>query len=80
MLNCGSWNLMPLGIGTDTVFEEIKSKFSLGRAQKIKIFKLDRESVKTNKEAEKNLKGVRENFGFYFSGYRNGFLLSKGKS
>ena len=36
-------------IGTDTVFEEIKSKFP-----KIKIFKLDRESVKTNKEAEKS--------------------------
>jgi len=21
---CGSWNLMPLGIGTDTVYEEIE--------------------------------------------------------
>ena len=22
--NCGGWNLMPLGIGVDTVYEEIK--------------------------------------------------------
>jgi primosomal protein N' (replication factor Y) len=46
--NCGSWNLMPLGIGTDTVFEEVKKQFN-----KVKIFKLDKENIKTNKEAEK---------------------------
>lgn len=40
--NCGSWNLIPLGIGTDTVFEEIKKQFP-----KTKIFKLDKESAKT---------------------------------
>jgi primosomal protein N' (replication factor Y) len=56
--NCGGWNLMPLGIGTDTIFEEIKSKFP-----KIKIFKLDRESVKTNKEAEKIIKEFEKSAG-----------------
>lgn len=49
--NCGSWNLMPLGIGTETIFEEIKNKFP-----KNKIFKLDKESVKTSKEAENIIK------------------------
>ena len=46
--NCGSWNLMPLGIGTDTVFEEIKQNFP-----KTQIFQLDKESAKTEKGAEK---------------------------
>ena len=49
--SCGSWNLMPLGIGTDTVFEYIKETFA-----KIKIFKLDKESAKNAKEAEKIIK------------------------
>ncbi len=57
--NCEGWNLMPLGIGTDTIFEEIKNKFP-----KIKIFKLDRESVKTNKEAEKIIKEFSAKGGF----------------
>ncbi|MFA5095215.1 MAG: hypothetical protein WC447_00940 [Candidatus Paceibacterota bacterium] len=46
--NCGSWNLIPLGIGTDTVVEEVKKEFP-----KTKIFKLDKESSKTAKGAEK---------------------------
>ncbi|MFZ3015784.1 MAG: hypothetical protein WA101_02135 [Minisyncoccia bacterium] len=45
---CKSWNLVPLGIGTDTVFNEAKKHF-----KNIKIFKLDKESAKTAKEAEK---------------------------
>lgn len=49
--NCGSWNLIPLGIGTDTVYEELKKILP-----KIKIFKLDKESTKTAKEAEKIIK------------------------
>lgn len=48
--NCGGWNLMPLGIGTDTVIEELKDSFQGGR--KIKIFKLDKETAKTRKGAE----------------------------
>jgi primosomal protein N' (replication factor Y) len=46
--NCGSWNLLPLGIGTDTVFEEVKKQFP-----KIKVFKFDKEVIKTSKEALK---------------------------
>ena len=45
-LVCGGWNLLPLGIGTDTVYEEIKRNFP-----KINIFKLDKDSVSTAKEA-----------------------------
>ena len=44
---CGGWNLMPLGIGTDTVFEELKRIFP-----ETNILKLDRDSTKTAKEAE----------------------------
>lgn len=49
--NCGSWNLMPLGIGTDTVFEELTKIFP-----KVKIFKLDKEIAKTKSGAEKIIK------------------------
>jgi primosomal protein N' (replication factor Y) len=49
--NCGSWNLVPLGIGTDTVYEEVKKIFP-----KTEIFKLDREAIKTAKKAEETAK------------------------
>lgn len=45
---CNSWNLIPLGIGTDTVFEEIIKNFP-----KNKIFKLDSETAKNSKNAKK---------------------------
>ena len=53
---CSSWNLMPLGIGTDTVFEEIKKQFPEN-----KIFKLDKEVAKTATGAEKIMKEFEEN-------------------
>ena len=56
--NCGSWNLMPLGIGTDTVFEEVKKIFP-----KINIFKLDKDSIKTAKEAENAINEFQKNPG-----------------
>lgn len=43
---CGSWNLLPLGIGTDTVEAELRAHFP-----KTKIWKLDKTSVKNAKEA-----------------------------
>ena len=49
--NCESWNLMPLGIGTDTVFQDAKKIFP-----NTKIFKLDKESAKTKNEALKIIK------------------------
>lgn len=56
--DCGSWNLMPLGIGVDTVYEEIKKDFP-----KAKIFKLSKESVKNQKGAEKIIKEFEESSG-----------------
>lgn len=44
---CSSWNLTPLGIGTDRVYEEIKSLYP-----KTKIFQLDKEATPTQKEAK----------------------------
>ena len=47
-LNCQSWNLISLGIGTDSIMQEMEKKFS-----KAKILKLDKESAQTAKGAEK---------------------------
>lgn len=44
--NCGSWKLITLGIGTDTIYEEIIKKFP-----NRPIFRLDRDSAKTDKQA-----------------------------
>src|SRR3989344_4430422 len=73
-VNCGGWNLMPLGIGTDTVLAEKKKKFP-----KIKIFKLDRESVKTDKEAEKITKEFEKNSGSILVGTEMPFFYLKAK-
>ncbi len=43
---CSSWNLTPLGIGTDRVQEEIKSLFP-----KANIIQIDKDVTPTNKEA-----------------------------
>ncbi len=48
---CGGWNLVPLGIGVDTVVEKIKDYFP-----DIPIYKLDRDSFKTNKQAKNEIK------------------------
>ena len=50
--------MIPLGIGTDTVVEEVKKHFP-----KTKIFKLDKESAKTAKGAEKIIEEFGENEG-----------------
>ncbi len=49
---CGGWNLMPLGIGTDTVAQVLKEIFPKNK----NIFKLDKESAKTGSGAEKIIK------------------------
>jgi primosomal protein N' (replication factor Y) len=43
---CQSWNLTPLGIGTDRVYEEVK-----GLYPNSKIIQMDKETVPTDKEA-----------------------------
>ncbi len=72
--NCGSWNLMPLGIGTDTVYEELKNKF-----YKVKIFKLDKETVKNSKEAEKLIKEFEETKGSILIATEMAFFYLKEK-
>lgn len=51
---CGSWNLLPLGIGVDNTYEELRDVLkNQTNLTDIKIFKLDKESAKTKNEAEK---------------------------
>jgi primosomal protein N' (replication factor Y) len=71
---CGSWNLMPLGIGTDTVFHEIKKIFP-----GINIFKLDKESAKTNSGAEKIIQEFEESRGSILIGTEMTFFYLKKK-
>ncbi len=72
--NCDSWNLMPLGIGTDTVEEEIKKLLP-----KIKTFKIDKESAKTEKGAEKIIKDFTESNGSILIGTEMAFFYLKDK-
>lgn len=44
--NCGSWDLVPLGIGSSTIYEELKEHID-----KNQILILDKEHIKNNKEA-----------------------------
>lgn len=72
--SCGSWNLVPLGIGTDTVYEEVEKLFP-----KVKIFKLDKESAKTAKGAEKIVEEFEENSGAILIGTEMAFAYLKEK-
>lgn len=71
---CGSWNLMPLGIGTDTVYEEIEKLFPEHR-----IFKLDKESAKTAAGAKKIVKEFEENSGAILVGTEMAFFYLQNK-
>src|ERR1035437_628239 len=74
-VSCGSWNLMPLGIGTDTVFEEIKKLIP-----DAKIFKLDKESAKNGKGAEKIIKEYENTTGSILIGTEMAFFYLKEKA
>ncbi len=50
-VNCESWNLVPLGIGTERVYEEV-----LRIVKKEKIFILDKTEASTEKNAQKIIK------------------------
>ncbi|MDD5721314.1 MAG: hypothetical protein PHT16_02620 [Candidatus Pacebacteria bacterium] len=83
-VSCGSWNLLPLGIGTDTVFEEIEKTFHLGHSPtgepKIKIFKLDKESAKTAAGAKKIIREFSaESGGAILMGTEMAFFYLKDK-
>jgi len=75
--NCGSWNLTSLGIGTDTILEELKNEFQKNSG--IKIFKLDKESAKTSKEAEKIIKDFENTRGSILIGTEMAFFYLKEK-
>ncbi len=66
--NCGGWNLMSLGIGTDTVFEEATRLFPGA-----KIFRLDKEVVTTARQAKKIIKEFGENPGSILIGTEMAF-------
>lgn len=70
--HCGSWNLLPLGIGTDTVFEEVKKLFP-----KNKIFQLDKKYAKTMSNAKKIIKEFNENEGSILIGTEMAFFYLK---
>ena len=71
---CGSWNLLPLGIGTDTVFEEVKKLFP-----KTKIFQLDKGSARDSRSARKIIKEFEENSGSILIGTEMTFFYLKDK-
>lgn len=48
--HCGGWDLVPLGIGTETVYEEILR--NIKNEYKNKIYRLDKETARNAKEAE----------------------------
>ncbi|MFA5841336.1 MAG: hypothetical protein WC847_03655 [Candidatus Paceibacterota bacterium] len=78
--NCGGWNLLPLGIGTDTVYEEIEKLLSAQAGfPKVKIFKLDKESAKTKAGAKKIIKEFEENPGSILIGTEMTFFYLKNK-
>lgn len=66
--HCSSWNLTPLGVGTDRVREEIQNLFP-----NIKIFQIDKESTQTNKEARNTIESFYQNKGSILIGTEMAF-------
>jgi len=56
--NCQSWNLTPLGIGTDKVYEEIRKLYP-----KVKIIQIDKETTSTAKDAKNAITEFNKNPG-----------------
>lgn len=74
---CAGWNLMPLGIGTETVQEELKNVFHGEKS--VKIFKLDKESAKTKKGARDIIKEFEATSGSILVGTEMAFFYMKEK-
>jgi primosomal protein N' (replication factor Y) len=72
--NCGSWNLLPLGIGTDTVSEELKNLFP----ENI-ILKLDKESAGTARQAKKIVSDFEKEKGAILVGTEMALFYLKAK-
>lgn len=52
---CNSWKLVTLGIGTDTVFEEVKKRFP-----NAPLYRIDKDVAKTEKDAKKMIKSFKD--------------------
>lgn len=65
---CLSWNLTPLGIGTDKVYEEIKNLYP-----KVKVIQIDKEVTPTTKEARDAIKEFNKNPGSILIGTEMAF-------
>jgi primosomal protein N' len=55
---CNSWNLVTLGIGTDTVYEEVKKRFP-----DVPLYRIDKDNAKTDKETKKLIKDFKNETG-----------------
>ena len=80
--SCGSWNLFPLGIGTDTVVGHLEEVFPTSPSQggpKTKIFKLDKEAAKTKKQAEKIIESFEYSEGAILVGTEMALFYLKNK-
>ncbi|HEY4490070.1 MAG TPA: hypothetical protein VJC12_02335 [Candidatus Paceibacterota bacterium] len=73
--NCGGWRLMTLGVAVENVEKEIKKKFT-----EAKIFRLDRENVKTDKKARDLVKKFIAEPGSILLGTELMLLQYKGKT
>lgn len=71
---CQSWNLVPMGIGTDTVYEDLKTHFP-----KNKIFKLDKEVATNATEAIKIIKEFENTAGAVLVGTEMALFYLKNK-
>jgi len=69
---CQSWNLTPLGIGTDRVYDEVKSLFPDAH-----IFQIDKENTSTNKEAREVMTRFEKNPGSILIGTEMAFSQIK---
>lgn len=65
---CSSWNLTPLGIGTDKVYEEIRNLYP-----KTRIIQIDKETTKTQKEAKEAISLYYKNPGSILIGTEMAF-------
>lgn len=67
-MKCNSWNLTPLGIGTDRVYEEVQRLFP-----EAKIIQINKESTPTDKEARNAIEIFHKNPGSILIGTEMAF-------
>jgi primosomal protein N' (replication factor Y) len=69
---CSGWDLVPIGIGTDTVYEELKRRFP-----NTEIMKLDKEVAKNTKQAEEIISKFENTKGSILVGTEMALLYMK---